>query len=93
MDLGLGNTLLPGDSRLVDHIVGEVKSQGIFDQFRKDALADVDTKVKSVLNISHKAQLYIPNNRKILDTLIFDNINIFNIHMKMTINLISIIIT
>ncbi|XP_058807189.1 biorientation of chromosomes in cell division protein 1-like 1 isoform X2 [Phymastichus coffea] len=44
MDLGLGNTLLPGDPRLIDHIVAEVKSQGIFDQFRKECIADVDTK-------------------------------------------------
>ncbi|KAK9299041.1 hypothetical protein QLX08_007791 [Tetragonisca angustula] len=44
MELGLPNTLLPGDPRLVDHIVGEVKSQGIFDQFRKECIADVDTK-------------------------------------------------
>ncbi|OXU29738.1 hypothetical protein TSAR_012323 [Trichomalopsis sarcophagae] len=44
MELGLNNSLLAGDQRLVDHIVGEVKSQGIFDQFRKECLADVDTK-------------------------------------------------
>lgn len=45
MELGLTSTLLAGDPRLVDHIVGEVKSQGIFDQFRKECIADVDTKV------------------------------------------------
>lgn len=45
MEVGLGSTLLAGDPRLVDHIVGEVKSQGIFDQFRKECIADVDTKV------------------------------------------------
>ncbi|XP_077273125.1 uncharacterized protein LOC143903432 [Temnothorax americanus] len=44
MELGLSNTLLAGDPRLIDHIVGEVKSQGIFDQFRKECIADVDTK-------------------------------------------------
>lgn len=44
MELGLSNTLLAGDPRLVDIIVGEVKSQGIFDQFRKECIADVDTK-------------------------------------------------
>ncbi|XP_046834022.1 biorientation of chromosomes in cell division protein 1-like 1 [Vespa crabro] len=44
MELGLSSTLLAGDPRLVDHIVGEVKSQGIFDQFRKECIADVDTK-------------------------------------------------
>lgn len=50
MELGLSNTLLAGDPRLVDHIVGEVKSQGIFDQFRKECIADVDTKVRNRLN-------------------------------------------
>jgi len=49
MELGLSNTLLAGDPRLIDHIVGEVKSQGIFDQFRKECIADVDTKVKQCL--------------------------------------------
>ncbi|XP_011641632.1 LOW QUALITY PROTEIN: biorientation of chromosomes in cell division protein 1-like 1 [Pogonomyrmex barbatus] len=44
MELGLSNTVLAGDPRLIDHIVGEVKSQGIFDQFRKECIADVDTK-------------------------------------------------
>jgi len=45
MELGLSNTVLASDQRLIDHIVGEVKSQGIFDQFRKECIADVDTKV------------------------------------------------
>ncbi|KAF7995959.1 hypothetical protein HCN44_007926 [Aphidius gifuensis] len=44
MDSTFKNTLIPGSPRLVDHIVGEVKSQGIFDQFRKECIADVDTK-------------------------------------------------
>lgn len=35
---------LPGDPRLVEQIVKELKSQGIFDRFRKECIADVDTK-------------------------------------------------
>lgn len=35
------------DLKLVDKIVGQLKSQGIFDQFRKECMADVDTKVIS----------------------------------------------
>ncbi|KAI8130630.1 hypothetical protein FF38_12805 [Lucilia cuprina] len=32
------------DTQLVEKIVHEVKSQGVFDEFRKDSMADVDTK-------------------------------------------------
>lgn len=35
---------MPGDPILVDKIVDELKSRGIFDQFRKECISDVDTK-------------------------------------------------
>ncbi|XP_049880523.1 biorientation of chromosomes in cell division protein 1-like 1 [Pectinophora gossypiella] len=35
---------MPGDPRLVDQLVCELKSKGIFDQFRKECIADVDTR-------------------------------------------------
>lgn len=38
------DSYLPGDSVLVDKIVYELKSQGIFDDFRKECISDVDTK-------------------------------------------------
>ncbi|CAH1102717.1 unnamed protein product [Psylliodes chrysocephalus] len=38
------NNYMPGDSRLVEKLVSELKSQGIFDQFRKECISDVDTK-------------------------------------------------
>lgn len=40
----VANSYMPTDQRLVDKIVYELKSQGIFDQFRKECFADVDTK-------------------------------------------------
>ena len=34
------------DPQLVNKLVDELKSQGIFDQIRSDCLAEVDTKVR-----------------------------------------------
>ena len=38
------------DPNLEEKLVNELKSQGIFDQFRKDCLSDVDTKVRISLS-------------------------------------------
>ncbi|KAJ8945161.1 hypothetical protein NQ318_001626 [Aromia moschata] len=40
----VNNSFMPGDPRLIQQLVYELKSQGIFDQFRKECIADVDTK-------------------------------------------------
>ena len=45
MDINLAQ-LPPGDHKLVEAIVNQLKSGGKFDQFRKECLADVDTKVR-----------------------------------------------
>jgi hypothetical protein len=37
------------DPQLEEKLVAELKSQGIFDQIRKDCLADVDTTVGAIL--------------------------------------------
>ena len=44
------------DPNLEEKLVNELKSQGIFDQFRKDCLSDVDTKVWLLLSV--KSYLY-----------------------------------
>ena len=35
------------DPQLEEKLVSELKAQGVFDQFRKDCLSDVDTKVRN----------------------------------------------
>ena len=41
------NRLDLDDPNLEEKLVNELKAQGVFDQFRKDCLSDVDTKVES----------------------------------------------
>ncbi|KAL1498318.1 hypothetical protein ABEB36_009134 [Hypothenemus hampei] len=59
MDLVTSN-FLPGDPRLIDQIVYELKSQGIFDQFRKECIADVDTK-PAYQNLSQRVEGSVMN--------------------------------
>ena len=44
------------DPNLEEKLVNELKAQGIFDQFRKDCLSDVDTKV--IMRMTFKINIY-----------------------------------
>ena len=45
------------DPNLEEKLVNELKAQGIFDQFRKDCLSDVDTKV--IMRMTFKLNIFI----------------------------------
>lgn len=48
------------DHQLIDNIVCEVKSQGVFDQFRRECLADVDTK-PAYINLRQRVENSVAN--------------------------------
>uniref|UniRef100_A0A3Q3B9Q2 BOD1/SHG1 domain-containing protein n=1 Tax=Kryptolebias marmoratus TaxID=37003 RepID=A0A3Q3B9Q2_KRYMA len=52
--------LPPGDPQLVSMIVSHLKTQGLFDQFRRDCLADVDTK-PAYLNLKQRVDNFVSN--------------------------------
>ena len=45
------------DPNLEEKLVNELKAQGIFDQFRKDCLSDVDTKV--ILRMTFELNIFL----------------------------------
>uniref|UniRef100_A0A3Q3GSM6 Biorientation of chromosomes in cell division 1 like 1 n=1 Tax=Labrus bergylta TaxID=56723 RepID=A0A3Q3GSM6_9LABR len=52
--------LPPGDPQLVSMIVNHLKTQGLFDQFRRECLADVDTK-PAYLNLKQRVDNFVSN--------------------------------
>ncbi|XP_053735573.1 biorientation of chromosomes in cell division protein 1-like 1 isoform X2 [Synchiropus splendidus] len=52
--------LPPGDPQLVSMIVSHLKTRGLFDQFRRDCLADVDTK-PAYLNLKQRVDNFVSN--------------------------------
>lgn len=53
--------LVPGDPVLIENIVNYLKAKGIFDEFRHECLADVDTKVSLKQNVWIKTNKYMIN--------------------------------
>lgn len=47
MNIEARTEYVPGDPTLIRDIISQLKSQGVFDQFRKECISDVDTKVSS----------------------------------------------
>uniref|UniRef100_A0A673FHJ6 BOD1/SHG1 domain-containing protein n=1 Tax=Sinocyclocheilus rhinocerous TaxID=307959 RepID=A0A673FHJ6_9TELE len=52
--------LHPGDPQLVPMIVNHLKTEGLFDQFRRDCLADVDTK-PAYLHLRQRVDNFVSN--------------------------------
>ncbi|XP_069782111.1 biorientation of chromosomes in cell division protein 1-like 1 isoform X2 [Narcine bancroftii] len=52
--------LAPGDPKLISMIVNHLKNQGLFDQFRRDCLADVDTK-PAYQNLRQRVDNFVSN--------------------------------